>query len=93
MFLPSLIEYIKLTVLNEAKLKEAEISGDRKVPWGCDDHVSDLERRISDTEYWKNKYPRGSEKRSHYRNVLTHLKNELKSARRANQSLNEKDGD
>ena len=96
MYLPTLIEYIKLTVLNqsklisEARLREAEISGDRKVPWGSDDHVSDLEKRISDVEYWKNKCPRGSEKRSYYRGVLSHLKNELKSARKTNQSLNEK---
>lgn len=93
MLLPSLIEYIKLIILREGRMKEAHLSGDRRVPWGCDDHIYDLERRISDAEYWRDKYPRGSEKRARYKGVLDHLKNELKSARRTNQSLNEKDGE
>jgi len=89
----SLKEYIKLAILEEGRLREAEISGDRRVPWGSDEHVADLEKRCGDAEYWRNKYPRGSEKRSHYRNVLTHLKNELRSARKINQALNEKEED
>ena len=93
MYTPALRELIKLLVLEEGRIREAEITGDRRVPWGSDEHVADLEQRCADAEYWRNKYPRGSEKRSHYRNVLTHLKNELKSARKTNQTLNEKDED
>lgn len=84
-----LIEYVKL-ILGESRLKEAEISGDKKVPWGSEEHISDLERRISDAEYWKKKCGRGSARRSYYAGVANHLKSELKSARRTNQSLNEK---
>lgn len=85
-----LVEYIKLVVLSEARMREAEISGDRRVPWGSDEHISDLEGRLMDAEYWKKKCGRGSAKRSYYAGVTSHLRNELKSARKANQSLNEK---
>ena len=96
MYTLALREYVRLLMvesLNEGKLREAEISGNRKVPWGCEDHINDLGQRVANAEYWRNKYPRGSEKRSHYRNILAYLKNELKSAKRvANQiALNEKD--
>jgi hypothetical protein len=94
MSISALKEYIKMLIegLNEGRMREADISDDRKVPWGSDEHVSDLERRLRDAEYWRGKYGTGTEKRSHYRNVVRHLKNELKSARKANQSkINEKD--
>jgi len=93
MYTPALRELIKLIVLEEGRMREADIVGDRKVPWGSDEHVSDLERRCSDAEYWRNKHSRGSAKRSHYQTILSHLKNELKSARKTNQSLNEKEED
>ena len=91
MYTPALRELIKLIMLDEGRMREADIAGDRRVPWGSDDHIADLEQRCSDAEYWRNKYPRGSAKRSHYQTILSHLKNELKSARRTNQSLNEKE--
>jgi len=93
MYTPALRELIKLIVLEEGRIREADITGDRKVPWGCKDHISDLEQRFADAEYWRNKYPRGSAKRAHYQTILTHLKSELKSARKTNQALNEKDKD
>jgi len=93
MYTPALRELIKLLILDESKIREAEITGDRRVPWGSEEHISDLEHRCSDVEYWRNKHPRGSAKRSHYQSILSDLKNELKSARKKNQSLNEKDGD
>jgi hypothetical protein len=86
-------ELIKLIILQESRIREAEITGDRKVPWGSEDHVSDLENRCANVEYWRNKYPRGSAKRDHYGTVLKHLKNELKSAKKAAQhrQLHEKE--
>ena len=88
----ALKEYIEL-VLSEGKLREAEISGDRKVPWGCQDHINDLEQRVTATEYWRNKHPRGSVKRYHWGTVLRQLKEELKSAKKTAQQrqLHEKD--
>lgn len=84
--------YIRL-VLGEVRIREADITGDRKVPWGCSDHIEDLERRVSDAEYWRNKHPRGSVKRYHWGSVLKHLKEELKSARKSadQKQLQEKD--
>lgn len=87
----TLKECIKLLIIEAKKLREADITGDKKVPWGSDEHVADLEKRTTDAEYWRNKYPRGSAKRAHYQTVLSHLKNELKSARKTNQALNEKE--
>lgn len=92
MYTPSLRELIKLIILEEGRIREADISGDRRVPWGCKDHVEDLERRISDAEYWRGKHPRGSVKRYHWGTVLRQLKEELKSAKKvAQKQLNEKD--
>ena len=82
MYTPALRELIKLIVLEEGRIREAEISGDRKVPWGCKDHIDDLEKRVVDAEYWRNKHPRGSAKRYHWGTVLKQLKEELKSARK-----------
>lgn len=84
----ALREFIELVVEGT---RRAQLSGDRTAEWGCDDHVNDLELRVADASYWRDKHPRGSEKRSHYKNVLTHLKRELQSARRTQQKkLNEK---
>jgi len=83
MYTPALRELIKLIVLQESRIREAEITGDRKVPWGSEDHISDLQTRCSNAEYWRNKYPRGSVKRYHWGSVLRQLKEELKSAKRS----------
>lgn len=85
MYTPSLIEYIKLVVLEEAKIREADISGDRKVPWGSDEHVQDLQNRISDLSSWRTKQRRGSESRANYSRLISRLKSELASATKANQ--------
>jgi hypothetical protein len=85
-------EYIRL-ILIESRIREAEISGNRKVRWGCETHISDLEDRVSYATQWRDKYPRGSVRRYHWGSVVRQLKEELKSARRASQALqlNEKD--
>jgi hypothetical protein len=79
--------YVRLII--ERKMKQALLSGDRTSEWGSDDHVADLEARCSDAAYWRDKYPQGSEKRGHYRNVYNHLRKELQSAKKKNQ-INEK---
>ncbi len=91
MYPPTLRELIKLIVLQEGRIREADITGDRKVPWGSQEHISDLEKRCSDAEYWRNKYPRGTVKRYQWGNVLRQLKEELKSARKTAQQLHEKE--
>lgn len=82
MRLPSLLEFIKLTILQEARLREADITGDKKVPWGSDEHVADLEKRISELMTWRDKQRRGSESRANYSRLISKLKAELSSAKR-----------
>lgn len=79
--------YVRLVV--ERQVKQAHLSGDRTSEWGSEDHISDLELRCADAAYWRDKYPKGSERRGHYRNVYNTLKRELQSAKKKNQ-LNEK---
>lgn len=81
-------EFVEMIV--ERSLRKAQLSGDRESVWGSEDHVTDLELRLKDAQYWRDKYPRGSEKRGHYRNVCSQLKRELQSAKKK-QTLNERD--
>ena len=76
---PLLLEFIELVL---ERNRQAQLSGDRSTEWGSDDHVSDLEARCAEMTYWRDKHPRGSERRGHYKNVLGHLKRELQSARK-----------
>jgi hypothetical protein len=80
-------EFVKIVV--ERQVKQAHLSGDRTSDWGSDDHITDLETRCADAAYWRDKYPKGSEKRGHYRNVYNQLKKELQSAKKKKQ-INEK---
>lgn len=82
-------EYIEL-IISEGR--QAHLSGGRNCDWGHEDHISDLETRVADARYWRDRYPRGSEKRARYRDVVSHLQRELQSAkRRKNQNtINEK---
>lgn len=72
--------YIKLLV--ERQIKLAHLSGNRVSEWGSEEHIADLESRCADAVYWRDKYPKGSEKRSHYRNIYAQLKKELHSAKK-----------
>lgn len=83
----TLREYVSLLI--ERQVKQAHLSGDRTADWGSDAHIDDLEARCADAVYWRDKQPKGSEKRSHYRNVYNTLKRELQSAKKARQ-LHEK---
>ena len=87
MYTPTLRELIKLIVIEEGRLREAEVSGDRKVPWGSDEHVFDLERRIADLSNWRDKQKRGSESRANYSRLISKLKSELSSARKQNAKM------
>jgi hypothetical protein len=76
-----LLEYIRLIV--EKKIREADISEGEKAKWGSRKHVEDLEKRLKDAEYWRDKQKKGSEKRAHYRGVVNDIKRQLASARNA----------
>ncbi len=84
---PTLKEFIKLIVLEEGRIKEADITGDERVPWGSNAHIADLEKRISDLAPWRDKQRRGSEARANYARVISRLKAELDAARKENLKL------
>lgn len=73
-----LVQFIRES-LTEAKIRETEITGGKKVKRGSREHKADLKRRIKDLEWARNKYKRGTEKRANYNRVLSHLKRELRS--------------
>lgn len=77
----ALNEFIELVV--EKKMREADISDGSRVPHGSDKHVKDLEVRIADLTRWRDKQRRGSEARANYSRLISRLKGELSSARRA----------
>jgi len=71
-------------ILTEVKrVREADITGDKKTTWGSPEHIKDLEKRISDALYWRNKSRKGSEQRANYARVVNSLKQQLASAKRA----------
>ena len=72
-----LLEYVKLIL--EKKIREADISDGQKAKWGSKKHISDLQRRLKEAEYWRDKQKKGSEKRAHYRNVVNDIKRQLKN--------------
>lgn len=75
-------EYIN-EVISERRMREAEISGGKRVPHGSKEHVHDLEARIHDLTRWRNSQRKGSEARANYSRLISRLKGELNSARRA----------
>lgn len=71
--------------LSERRMREADISDGSKVKWGDKKHVLDLRRRIAEMSKWRDKQPRGSDKRADYQRIVTRLKGELASAIKATQ--------
>lgn len=77
----TLAEFIELVV--EAKVREADVSDGSRVPHGSSKHVKDLEARIAGLVTWRDKQKRGSEARANYSRLISRLKGELASAKRA----------
>lgn len=74
-------EYVKLVV--ERRIREADISDGSRVQWGSESHILDLERRLADAIYWRDKQKRSSEKRSYYRGIVNDIRAQLASAKKA----------
>lgn len=74
-------EYIALLV-TEGAVREADISGDKRAPWGSEKHIADIEKRLSDALYWRNKQRKGTEARANYSRLVNNLKSQLASAKR-----------
>lgn len=64
--------------LQESKIREAEISGGKRVKHGGREHKTDLKRRIKELEWAAKKHKRGSEARANYTRIISRLKRELK---------------
>lgn len=77
----TLDEFIELVV--ERKMREADVSDGSRVPHGSSKHIKDLESRIASLTQWRDKQRRGSEARANYSRLISRLKGELSSARRA----------
>jgi hypothetical protein len=77
-----LLEFVELVV--EKKVREADVTGGKKVRYGSKKHVKDLEGRIRELDSWRQKHKKGSEHRANYSRVINRLKNELQAAKRAN---------
>lgn len=71
-------------VLDEARLREAEVSlsDGSNVPYASKEHIRDLERRIEELIFWKDKSKRGTDARANYARVISRLKGDLAKAKR-----------
>lgn len=74
-------EYVDLVV--EKRMREADVSDGSRVPHGSLKHIKDLEHRIASLSMWRDKQKRGSEARANYSRLISRLKAELASARKA----------
>lgn len=77
-------------MLDEAKVREADVSDGSKVRWGHNKHIRDLKRRIEDLTRWRDKCSKGSENRANYSRLIQKLKSELKSAQAAAEKAKKK---
>ncbi len=66
----------------EARMRETDITDGSRVPFGSQEHVTDLEMRIADLERWRDRQRRGSEARANYARLIGRLRAELRSANR-----------
>lgn len=73
-----LLESFIREILSESRIREAEVTGGKKVKHGGREHKSDLKRRIKELEWAAKKHKRGSEARANYVRILSRLKRELK---------------
>lgn len=79
---PLLNEFVELII--EKKMREADVSDGTRVPHGSTKHIKDLEARIADLTRWRDQQRRGSEARANYSRLVSRLKGELASAKKAN---------
>lgn len=77
------LTFVALEVLFERRMREADITSGKRVPHGSSQHVKDLEVRIRDLVSWRDRQKRGTEARANYSRLISRLKGELASARRA----------
>ena len=59
----------------------------KKVPFGCDECVHDIEHRIEDAKNRRDSCEHRTDSREHYNGILKVLRRELRSARKINDSI------
>jgi RNA polymerase-interacting CarD/CdnL/TRCF family regulator len=82
-------KFVKL-VVEQRKMREADISDGSRVKHGSSKHIKDLEKRIADLSKWRDSQRKGSESRANYARLISRLKNELASAKRASEKTVDK---
>lgn len=77
----ALVDFIG-EVVNEARLRESEVqlASGKKVPYGSDAHIADIENSIRDLSAHRDRQQRGSASRDTFARAIGRLKNQLKSA-------------
>lgn len=78
----TLQEYVEL-VVEARRVREADVSDGSRVPHGSTKHVKDLEARIAHLSMFRDRQRRGTEARANYSRLISRLKGELASAKRA----------
>lgn len=68
----------------EAKLREVDLDDGKKSKFGSDEHIKDLETRIASLVLWRDRQKKGTEARANYARLVTRLRSELLSAKKAN---------
>lgn len=71
-------------VLDEARLRESEVSlsDGTSVRYASREHIQDLERRLKELLFWRDKHKRGSDARGNYARVINRVRGDLTSAKR-----------
>lgn len=67
------------------KIKEVDITGGKRTKLGSSEHIRDLKARIGELTAWRDRQRRGSEQRANYSRLISRLKGELASAKRASE--------
>lgn len=70
-------------MIEEARIRETDVTDGSRVPFGSAEHMTDLEMRIADLARWRDRQRHGSEARANYARLIARLRAELRSAKRA----------
>lgn len=83
-----LVNFIKECVLHEiSKIKEVDVPGGIKLPYGSPEHIEALKSRIEYLESWRDLQPIGSEMRGNHSRIISRLRRDLCNAIKANSKL------
>lgn len=91
MSIDNIERFVRLVIEEGRRVREADMTGGRKAPWGSEEHIKDLEARMADLTRWRDAQRRGSESRANYARIVQKLRGELASARKASEKQKKPD--